>query len=47
MTISDLLDILDGAGLVVTDDDELEAELSKNGLTLGTDISFEGKEEEP
>ena len=34
MTINDLLEELDGAGLVITDDELIEAELAKMGYAL-------------
>ena len=39
MNIQDLLDILDGGGLVITDQELLEETLKENGLSLETDVS--------
>jgi len=39
VNIQDLLDILDGGGLVITDQELLEETLKENGLSLETDVS--------
>jgi hypothetical protein len=38
VTIRDLLDALDGSGLVLTDDDLLEEALAEMGLAMETEI---------
>ena len=41
MTVRDLLDDLDGRGLVITDYEDLEVALDRWGLTLDTRITEE------
>jgi hypothetical protein len=41
ITIRELLEFLDGAGLVITDDDLLQTELKNKGYNLDTKITFE------
>jgi hypothetical protein len=45
-TILDLLEYLDGAGLILTDGSILEDELEGIGLTLQSKFIFEKEEEE-
>ena len=38
MTVEDLINQLDGAGLVITDEDDIRAELAKLGIDPKTEI---------
>lgn len=40
MTIKELLEMLDGCGLVVTDDDLIKEELKQNGYSLKDKIEI-------
>lgn len=40
-TIRDLLYFLDGAGIILTDEDEAEAELAEQGYSLNSELNLE------
>jgi hypothetical protein len=44
MTIGKLLEYLDGAGLIIVDDDLIKEELDKEGFSLDTIIRTESEE---
>jgi hypothetical protein len=46
MNIVDLIEELDGAGLVITDSDELKKELANMGISLFTTIEYNGEPED-